>query len=478
MRIVKTAKLKITSHTDLFGPTLAIYRKFLGCYIELINEKWEMFDGLSASEAVKPAESMTHATKNNPKPPRELDAKGTAFYKFPSYLRRAAIAEAHGIVSSHRSRLKSWQEKKAWAEHNNKKFFEHPPKLRIENEAFPVFYKKEMLKDAVEDIKSKKATAKIKLYVNHDWVWVEIGYSVRNFKSGQNLRFENMDRKNASLIQKGKKFFLHIPFETNASLNSTSLQDQVVIGVDLGLTNSAVVSAVRPDGTVLGRRFINQPKEKDRLKRLLGKLAKAKRTSGISEKPNHWRRINGIQDYIVQNTVDEIIRFANKYGATYIVMEHLGKMSIPKGFYGAKRLRFKLQFWSKLRIQDKLQAKAHEFGLRHSKVLARGTSMYAFDGSGLVERSPKKDMSTFSTGKRYHADLSASYNIASRYYLRELLKPLPKTARLQAEAKVPSLAARTTHTLSSLIKLHEVLSTTAKLPEARIQDKEASSIVA
>lgn len=478
MRVVKTAKLKVTSHSDLFKPTLAIYRRFLGRYIKLIDEKWETFGGLSASEAVKPAEAMTHATKNNPNPSHELDGGGSEFYKFPSYLRRAAIAEAHGIVSSHRSRLKNWQEKKTWAEHNKKKFFEHPPKLQIKNEAFPVFYKKEMFKDSVEDVESKKATAKIKLYVNNDWVWVEIGYSVRNFKSGQNLRFENMDRKNASLVQKGKKFFLHFPFETNVSLNSTPLQDQLVIGVDLGLTNSAVVSAVRPDGTVLGRRFINQPKEKDHLKRLLGKLAKAKRTTGISEKPNHWRRIDGIQDYIVQNTVDEIIRFANEYGATHIVMEHLGKMKVPKGFYGAKRLRFKLQFWSKLRVQDKLKAKAHEFGLRYSKVLARGTSMYAFDGSGIVERSARKDIATFSTGKRYHADLSASYNIASRYFLREILKPMPETARLQAEAKVPSLAARTAHTLSSLIKLHEVLSTTATLPDARIQDREAPPIVA
>ena len=478
MRIVKTAKLKITSHTDLFKPTLAIYRKLLGRYIELIDGAWETFGGLSASEAVKPAETMTHATKNNPNPPHELDGEGSEFYKFPSYLRRAAIAEAHGIVSSHRSRLKNWQEKKTLAERNRKRFFEHPPKLRIDNEAFPVFYKKEMLKDSVEDIESKKATAKIKLYINNDWVWVEIGYSVRNFKSGQKLRFENMVRKNASLVKRGKKFFLHIPFETDVSLNSTPLQDQLVIGVDLGLTNSAVVSAVRPDGTVLGRRFINQPKEKDRLKRLLGRLAKAKRTTGISEKPNHWRRINGVQEYIVQNTVDEIIKFANEYGATHIVMEHLGKMKVPKCFYGAKRLRFKLQFWSKLRIQDKIKAKAHEFGLRYSKVLARGTSMYAFDGSGLVERSPKKDIATFPTGKRYHADLSASYNIASRYYLRELLKPMSETARLQAEAKVPSLAARTTHTLSSLIKLHEVLSTTAMLPETPIQDREAPSIVA
>jgi len=49
--------------------------------------------------------------------------------------------------------------------------------------------------------------------------------------------------------------------------------------------------------------------------------------------------------------------------------------------------------------------------------------MYAYDGSGLVTRSDRKDIAKFTTGKIYHADLSASYNIANRYFIRAILKP-------------------------------------------------------
>ena len=88
--------------------------------------------------------------------------------------------------------------------------------------------------------------------------------------------------------------------------------------------------------------------------------------------------------------------------------------------------------------------------------------MYAYDGSGLVKRSNRKDIATLQSknkndkNKAYHADLSACYNIASRYFTRAILKPLSETRRLQVEAKVPLLADRASHTLSSLIKLREV----------------------
>ncbi len=217
------------------------------------------------------------------------------------------------------------------------------------------------------------------------------------------------------------------------------------------------------NGTVLDRLFINQSKEKDQLKHKLNKLAKAKRKSGIlNEKPNYWRKINGLQKFITQDTADKIVEFAVKNSADVIIFEYLGKMRLPKGLFGSKRLRAKLQYWAKIKIQHIVEQKAHSVSIRYSRVLARGTSMYAYDGSGLVERSKRKDIATFQSknrndkNKTYHADLSASYNIASRYFTRAILKPLSETKRLQVEAKVPLLADRTSHTLSSLIKLREV----------------------
>ena len=98
--------------------------------------------------------------------------------------------------------------------------------------------------------------------------------------------------------------------------------------------------------------------------------------------------------------------------------------------------------------------------IRFSTVYAPGTSKYAFDGSGAVMRDKDNhSLCTFKTGKRYNADLSASYNIGGRYLVRELLKACPETEASEARAKVPGLSARATCTLSTYISL---LAVTAK----------------
>lgn len=317
----------------------------------------------------------------------------------------------------------------------------------------------------------------IKVYKDKDWKWITIEYNHKELLSSKKCRFKDYKEHNPMLVKKGKKYFLHIPYEKKCNLKSTPLKYQKVIGVDLGLTNSAVCSCMDYNGTVIDRLFINQSIEKDHLNRAINRLSKVKRVSGIlNEKPRYWRKINGLQKEIIQDTINKIIDFAQKHNADVIVFEYLGKMKIPKHFYGAKRLRAKLHYWAKCKIQNITFQKAHSLGIRYSKVLARGTSMYAYDGSGKVQRSPKKDMALFANNKTYHADLSASYNIASRYFIRAILKPLPEMVRLQLEAKVPLLVDRTNHTLSSLIKLHEVVGTANTASVSPIHDKEASSI--
>ncbi len=448
MKIVKTAKLKILTHTKTFDETIEIYNSALSFYILICEKEHLNLKNKMSKEKINYIETLTHKTKNNIEVKYDFDKE---FYKFPSYLRRAVIMEAIGVIDSHFSRVKNWEEKKEKAKIKGKRFYEKPPTINYKPNAFPTLYKSNMWK------KLKDGKAQIKVFKNNDWVWIDINYSTKSLKSGQNYRFLNFKEQNPTLIKKGKKYFLHISYEIKVKLNSTPLKKQRVIGVDLGLTNSAVCSCIDYDGTVLDRVFINQSKEKDQLSHRVNKLSKAKRKSGIfNEKPNHWRRINNLQKFIVQDTVDKIINFAVKNKADIIVFEYLGKMRLPKNSYGAKRLRAKLQFWAKLKIQQKVGEKAHSFGIRYSRVLARGTSMYAYDGSGLLERNSKKDIATFSNGKKYHCDLSASYNIGSRYFTRAILKPLSEKSRLQVEAKVPKLVDRTSHSLSSLIKLREV----------------------
>jgi len=93
--------------------------------------------------------------------------------------------------------------------------------------------------------------------------------------------------------------------------------------------------------------------------------------------------------------------------------------------------------------------------MRVSRICAWNTSRLAYDGSGAVTRDWKNhSLCTFQTGKRYNCDLSASYNIGARYFIRELLKPLPATERSLLEAKVPPVKRRTSCVYADLRKLH------------------------
>ena len=55
--------------------------------------------------------------------------------------------------------------------------------------------------------------------------------------------------------------------------------------------------------------------------------------------------------------------------------------------------------------------------------------------------------------KNAEGGLSASYNIGARYFIREILKPLPATERSLLEAKVPPVKRRTSCVYADLRKL-------------------------
>ena len=137
-----------------------------------------------------------------------------------------------------------------------------------------------------------------------------------------------------------------------------------------------------------------------------------------------------------------------------IVFEHLNLSGKKKG--SKKQC---LHLWKAQYVQSIVEHKAHRLSMRISRVCAWGTSKLAYDGSGAVERGGDGNYSIcrFRSGKIYNCDLSASYNIGARYFIREILKSLPETVRLEAEAKVPQLSRRITCTFSTLLSLNTVL---------------------
>lgn len=291
----------------------------------------------------------------------------------PTYLRRSIVSKAIGIVISYLSLYDRYIEDKTKALQEGKKFHHRPPRLSYDHYSFPVLYKDGMFENFNID-----GTCRIKLFIDNDWKYVNIAFDKRALYSSKTFRFDGYTMDSPSLVFKSKRFYLSIPFYKDVEL---SKEQDIAIGVDLGITNSAVVSAVMKDGTVIDRLFINQPKEKDHLKYQLDRLNKANRmSSSKNKKPNIWRKINNLLTAIATQTANDIVDFAKKNSAKVIVFEHL-HFKNRKGDK-KKKLRSKRQYWTKIKIQEMVKNKAHSMGIRFSRVDARNTSALAFDGSG------------------------------------------------------------------------------------------------
>ena len=97
-----TYSVKIIHHNRIFCATASRYRKAVTYYMYVIEKEWldafRLADGVKS--AVRTAERLTLKSKQRPTVRYDF---GAVFYKFPSYLRRSAIAKAFGMVSSYHS---------------------------------------------------------------------------------------------------------------------------------------------------------------------------------------------------------------------------------------------------------------------------------------------------------------------------------------------------------------------------------------
>ena len=247
-----------------------------------------------------------------------------------------------------------------------------------------------------------------------------------------------------------QKYFLRFSYKEEVTLTKTPVKEQIICSVDLGINTDAVCTIMRADGTVLGRRFIDHPSEKDRMYRTLGRIRRFQREHGSAQTQGRWAYTKRLNTELGKKIAGAIVRYAEENHADVIVFEYLemqGKISGKK--------KQKLHLWRKRDIQKCCEHQAHRKGMRVSRICAWNTSRLAYDGSGAVTRDwENHSLCTFQTGKRYNCDLSASYNIGERYFIRELLKSLPATERSLLEAKVPPVKRRTSCVYADLRKLH------------------------
>lgn len=364
------------------------------------------------------------------------------FYKFPSYLRRGAIQEAVGKVSSYKSNLANWKS-------TDSKVRGREPSRPKAGYVYPSMYKTMMYEQ------TDTYEARIKVFVRNTWDWLTVPLRKSDIDYINN-RCASRKKCAPTLQKRGKEWFLDFPFEERTKLADTDMFHQTIASVDLGINSVATVSIMRADGTVLGRYFYKLPKEYDSLTHSINRIKKAQQ-HGNRKTPRLWAKAKGINQDIAVKTATFILDIAMLYNVDVIVLEQL---DLTGRKAGSKKQ--KLHMWRSQYVQDMLRGKSHRLGMHISHVCVWGTSRLAFDGNGYVLRGKAAGFNSYSickfqNGKIYNCDLSASYNIGSRYFVREILKSLPVRERLALGAKVPQVAKRSTCTLSTLISLNAEL---------------------
>lgn len=435
MRNTSSYKMKLTGDLKSLETSINIYRNALQMLIPIINENWE---ALSEYEFIKQKrnciEKMIHHTQIN----QAQYGFDEQFPKFPSYLRRSAIATALGIVSSYRNNLENWEKTPKG----------QAPKLQLVHYEYPAYYKWNLFKnfDPIHQ------TIELKVFKNGDWVFEQ--YGLKQSDCTYYKRYLAGKKQNVPILQKkGRRFYTTFSYEEDTVLVPKETIDKIC-AVDLGLITDATCSIMDKDGTIYARKFISFSTEHDRLHTQLGRI-KRNQKRGSHHNKTLWRKVAGISQSIADKTARAIFEFGKEHGVDVFVLEHLD-------FKGKKAVK-RAHFWRYKRIYKVLTQKAHQYGLRIGRVNARNTSRLAFDGSGWSKRgreiTPSTPYSTlqFTTGKFYNADLNASYNIGARFFIRHLLKTVTVTQRLALEAKVPQVAKRSTCTLSDLINLRSEL---------------------
>lgn len=436
MKMYTTYSVKIKHYNSIFKETVVIYRHAVGYILNVCLKNWEEMSSLEGRNRLFYVERLIHATKDNPVPTYNFDSK---FYKMPCYIRRSAINEAIGKVSSYTSNLANW----------NKNPIGKKPSYPKAGYAFPFMHRKGMY-NQIGDY-----TAQVKVYTRNTWDWINIDLR----KSDMDYMARRChDRKQCAptLQKRGHEWFLDFPFEEKCTLNNTSVFDRTIVAVDLGVNTAATVSIMQSDGTILGRHFCKLPEETDRLMHSVNRVKKAQQ-NGNYKTPRLWAKVKGINHDISVKTAEFIIETAVSYNADVIVFEHLDKTGRVRG---SKKQRIKL--WRSQEVQSIVTNRAHRLGMHISRVCARRTSALAYDGSGRVLRGKDAGFNTFEickfpNGKVYNCDLSASYNIGARYFIREILKSLNENSRLRIEAKIPQCSKRSTCTFSTLINLNAEL---------------------
>lgn len=388
--------------------TIIAYRRAVRALCGVLMVHWpEVATAKSKCQAV---ESLFHATAKRPHV--RYPVLDRIIGKMPSYLRRAAIEHAFGCVSSFLSNWSNWLDGEIGGQ--KREAGSRSPRLGLSN-VFPPLYGGNMIL-----VGQRLETTQVKL-LRADGIWA---FSPPLQLKGRFKRLSPLTHKldlSPTLMQRGAKVWLACPVEVRPPkyiTNSAFVQGaHRVCSVDVGINTAAVAAIVDSTGTVIARKFLTCGRHNDRRDALAQTIAYRQSLSGsVGKGERHCaglhRRIANLSLDAARVIASGVADFAAAHEAKILVIEDL-KGWRPKGPSKAQRKRFH-RFQHRALVKA-LAHKAQELGMRVLEIHARGTSRFAYDGSGKVMRSKENaHLATFATGKRYNADLNGALNIAAR----------------------------------------------------------------
>lgn len=436
MKLIRSDRWQLSPTTDqreYLERTEALYRSYAQALCGVVYTHW--VDISSAKSRSAAVEELIHQTTKNPNPRYLYFSRN--FPKFPSYLRRAVIQAVVGQISSFVTRYNRWQGGM------RSKRDARPPKLTAQTNLHVVLYQGQC-------IKFHENCVEIKVYNGSDWVWIKVllvGHRHRHL-------LPNAKALSPHLVLTGKGTYLSVPFQIETQVLG---KPERVCSVDLGINKTVTASIVEPDGTVTARLFISCAADIDhRDKRLQAIRQKARLTMGKTGKlykgfcQSIYRKAGNINLHIAQLVSRQLVDWATQNSASVIVFENL-KGWRPKAGKKGSTLRQRFHGWLHRQLVKLTEEKFAELGGSTQFVEARGTSSWAFDGSGNVKRGKKNySLATFASGKQYNADLSASYNIGARYWASKNKKLVRRNDNESVVGKSSRTEPRTRVSLSSL----------------------------
>lgn len=407
--------------------SVALYRRLANALAGVFLAHWPDVHDLP----VQDLESLFHDTKKT---------QGTTygrwfaanFPKVPSYLRRAATMAAHGAVSSFMTRYRSWQAG------DRAKRTQRPPRWGG-IQSWPVLYAANGGAGAMIRHDGDIVHLKLLDAASGDWLWRAAAVVRRGPRHGA----EGAVPLSPALVVHGRTLGLAQPYEFARPKRTKEPVDRVC-SVDLGINKQATCSVIDAGGTVIARRFVRLGAHIDRRDKVLHAIRdKARQTMGKGGKlaPGFCRglydRAKGLNTHVAREVSRQVVAFARAHGARVVVFEDLTGFR-PRG--GARRSNMRQRFhgWLHRATVRQTEASCEELGLRFALVQSRGTSAWAYDGSGKVARL-RHDYGRcrFRSGKEYDCDLSASYNVGARWFVREEARARRKAER-EADATTPA----------------------------------------